>query len=359
MEDILDSGWLTNNGPYVQRFEQQVAELSGTEFGVAFSSATMALELLIQALGVSGEVIVPSFTFAATAHALVRQGLTPVFCDVDPETHCLAPAAVRKLIGARTRGVLGVHCWGNCCAVDELSALCAERGLALLFDAAHAFGCRSKGRPVGGFGEGEVFSFHATKFLHSFEGGVVTTNDSRLAAELRLLRNFGLSGQDDAVAIGTNGKMPEIAAAMGLTTLAAMDRVMAANQRNQERYAQEFAGMEGIAVMPLMEEEERNCQYVVLTVEEARAGLSRDQLRAVLVAENIMARRYFYPGCHRMTAYQGERYQRGADLRHTERLTEQVLVLPTGPQVTSADIALIAAVCQRAIRRRDEIIRAL
>ena len=355
VNDILDSAWLSNGGPYVRRFEEFVAQTTGAAHCVAFTSATTALELLVQALGLQGEVIVPSFTFAATPHSLVRHGVTPVFADIDPDTFCLDPRAVEKLITPQTTAVLGVHCWGNSCAVEELTRICDHHRLKLLFDAAHAFHCSHAGRPIGTFGVAEVFSFHATKFLHSFEGGAVTTNDASLAHQLRLLRNFGLVEGDDAMMAGTNGKMTEIAAAMGLTMAESLDRLLAANHRNQKLYTEAFAGIEGLTVMPDIAGDQRNGQYVVVLVDEAQTGLHRDILQKVLMAENVLARRYFYPGCHRLTAYQEMYRLRPTDLQVTGRMTGQVLVLPTGTAVGEEQIQCIAEICRTSLRRRVEI----
>ena len=219
IEDMLDRRWFTNNGPYVQAFERQIAEYVGVKHCVAMCNATIALEIAIRAAGLRGEVIVPSFTFIATAHALQWQEITPVFCDVAPGSHHLDPTQVERLITPRTTGIIGVHVWGVPCDIEALTEISQRRGLSLMFDAAHAFSCSYKGRLIGGFGDAEVFSFHATKFLNAFEGGVVTTNNDHLAERMRFMRNFGFAGIDDVDYVGTNGKMTEVCAAMGLKKL--------------------------------------------------------------------------------------------------------------------------------------------
>src|SRR5262245_2680457 len=180
LNDILDRRWLTNHGRYVGELERCIAQLVGVKNCVLVANGTIGLELLIRALGLGGEVIVPAFTFVATAHALQWQEITPVFADIDPTTHCLDPASVEAAITPRTTGIIGVHVWGRPCAVDELQALARRRGLKLLFDAAHAFGCSFGERMIGAFGEAEVFSFHATKILNTFEGGAIVTNNGEL-----------------------------------------------------------------------------------------------------------------------------------------------------------------------------------
>jgi len=219
IEDILDRRWLTNNGPYVQEFERRIAETIGVKHCIATCNGEMGLEIAIRALELKGEVIVPAFTFVASAHALQWQEITPVFADIDPETHLIHPASVRRLITPRTTAILGVHIWGQTCAIEALEEIAREHHLRLLFDAAHAFGCTRHGRSIGTFGDAEVFSFHATKFVNSLEGGAIVTNHDDLARKIRLMKNFGFFGYDDVGYIGTNGKMNEFSAAMGLTSL--------------------------------------------------------------------------------------------------------------------------------------------
>src|SRR3984957_10371338 len=246
---MLDRVWFTNNGPYVQEFETKLAAFVGVRHCVAMCNGTVALEIAIRGLGLSGEVIVPSFTFIATAHALQWQEITPVFCDIDPKTHNLDPAQVEKMITPRTTAIIGVHTWGRACDIDALETIARRRNLKLLFDAAHAFGCSYKGKAIGGFGHCEIFSFHATKFFNTFEGGAVVTNDDALAAKMRLMRNFGFSGYDNVIYVGTNGKMTEVCAAMGLTSLESVTEFMAINRRNHVAYTRGLSGIPGVSLM--------------------------------------------------------------------------------------------------------------
>jgi dTDP-4-amino-4,6-dideoxygalactose transaminase len=331
--EILDSRWLTNRGPFVQEFERRVAAFAGVPHCVAACNATVALEIAIRALGMRGEVIVPSFTFVATAHVLQWLEITPVFCDIEPQTHTLDPRQVEARITPRTTGILGVHVWGQACAVEALTALARRRGLRLLFDAAHAFGCTWRGRMMGNFGDAEVYSFHATKFINTFEGGAIVTHDDALAARLRLMQNFGFSGYDQVDCVGINGKMPEVSAAMGLTSLESLPRFVEHARRNYAVYRRGLEGVPGLRMLAYDEREQNNFQYVVLEVEEAAYGLSRDQLVRILHAENVLARRYFHPGCHRMEPYRSRAPEAGAALPVTERAAERVLVLPTGTAV--------------------------
>ena len=247
--EMFDRRWLSNNGPLVVEFEKRVADHLGVKHCIAMCNGTIALEIAIRALGMTGEVIIPSYTFVATAHALHWQGITPVFADIDPDTHNLDPAAVRRMITSRTTGIIGVHLWGRPAPVEALQAIADEHGLQLMFDAAHAFGCSHGGKMIGNFGRAEVLSFHATKFFNTFEGGAVVTNDDALAETMRLMRNFGFAGFDNVIHPGTNGKMVEVCAAMGLTNLDYIDTVINANQRNHEAYAAALAGIEGVRLL--------------------------------------------------------------------------------------------------------------
>jgi dTDP-4-amino-4,6-dideoxygalactose transaminase len=296
IKDLLDRRWLTNSGPFVEELESRIAAMLGVKHCIAMCNATVALEIAIRAAGLSGEVIVPSFTFIATAHALQWQEITPVFCDIDPNTHNLDPGQVEKMITPRTTGIIGVHLWGKPCEVDELTEIAERHNLKLLFDAAHAFGCSYRGRMIGSFGNAEVFSFHATKFFNTFEGGAVTTQDDGLAAKIRLMKNFGFGGYDNVIYIGTNGKMTEIAAAMGLTSLESMDEFVSINHRNYDDYKRELANIPGISLIKYADTEKSNYQYVVVEVDEDVTRISRDELQQILIAENVLARRYFYPG---------------------------------------------------------------
>ena len=352
---ILDTKRLSNMGPLEREFEHRVAEMLGVKHCIAICNATVALEIAIRALGLTGEVIVPSFTFIATAHALQWQQIVPVFCDIDPETHCLDPRSVERLITSRTTGIVGVHLWGRGCEIDALTEIANRHGLKLLFDAAHAFACSYEGRMIGGFGDAEVFSFHATKFFNTFEGGAVTTNNDELAEKIRLMKNFGFAGYDQVIYIGTNGKMSEISAAMGLTSLESLDDFVKNNQRNYQQYCSELAEVPGLRLLTFDEHEKCNYQYIVVEIDQTKAGIGRDELVRLLHAENIIARRYFYPGCHRMEPYRTSYPDAGRALPLTEQLADRVLTLPTGTAVGETEISGIGRIIRKAIARGPEI----
>ena len=340
---LLDRKWLTNDGPFLQEFEKRISEHLGVKHCIAVCNATVGLEILTRAVGLSGEVILPSFTFIATAHALEWQQVTPVFCDVNPVTHNIDPSRIEELITDHTTGIIGVHLWGRPCDVGALAEIANCHRLKLLFDAAHAFGCSHNRRMIGNFGNAELFSFHATKFVNTFEGGAVVTNDDKLAAKIRLMRNFGFAGYDIVSSLGTNGKMSEVSAAMGLTSLESLEKFVATNHRNYREYRQQLADVAGISLLTFDEDEKCNYQYVVLEIDEDALGITRDQLDDILWAENVLSRRYFYPGCHRMEPYRTRDLRAALFLPETERLATRVLCLPTGTAVGGEEIS---AICQ-------------
>jgi dTDP-4-amino-4,6-dideoxygalactose transaminase len=344
INDILDRRWLTNNGIYVQEFEQRIAKMVGVKHCIATCNATIALELSIRAAELKGEVIMPAFTFIATAHALQWQEITPVFCDVDPQTHNIDPLKIEQMITPRTTGIIGVHLWGRPCNIEALSKIAHAHNLKLLFDASHAFGCSYKGQMVGSFGDVEVFSFHATKFLNSFEGGAIVTNNDELAAKIRLMKNFGFAGNDNVVYIGTNGKMHEVSAAMGLTGLDSIQEFIDINQQNYRHYQKELKNIPGVKIIDYNEKEKCNYQYIVLEVDEQEFGVTRDKLLEILSAENIVARRYFYPGCHQMEPYRSYFPHNKTLLPETDKLSTKVISLPTGTAVSIIDISKICQI---------------
>ncbi|MER7166817.1 dTDP-4-dehydro-6-deoxyglucose aminotransferase [Micromonospora sp. NPDC000207] len=345
LEWALNNNWLTNGGPLVREFEARVADLVGVRHCIATCNATVALELVLRAGDVTGEVIMPSMTFAATAHAASWLGLTPVFCDVDPATGLVDPDHVAALVTPQTGAIVGVHLWGRPAPVEALAKIAADHQVKLFFDAAHALGCTTGGRPVGGSGDAEVFSFHATKAVTAFEGGAVVTDDGLLAERIRAMHNFGIGPDKVVTEIGTNGKMSECAAAMGLTSLDAFAETREHNRVNHALYTSELRDVRGVTVHSLPPDEESNYQYVIILVDGTATGIDRDRLQAILRAEKVVAQPYFSPACHQMTPYRTEPPLR---LTQTEWLAERVLALPTGPSVSSEDIRRVCDVIRLA-----------
>jgi dTDP-4-amino-4,6-dideoxygalactose transaminase len=352
---MLDRCWLTNDGPFLKDFETALGQHLQVRHCLATCNATTGLEILLKACGVTGEVIVPAFTFAATAHAVQWSGLTPVFCDIDRRSHTLDPDDVAAHVTERTTAIIGTHTWGRPCDIGRLQAVASRHGLRLFFDAAHAFGCSYNGRPIGGFGDAEVFSFHATKIVTTFEGGAVATTDDDIAETVSLMRSFGFVDYDRVVSIGTNGKMSEASAAMGLTSLEALPAVIEINRRHHQRYRQELGGLPGITVVEFDPGTTPTYQYVVLEVDRIVAGMSRDLLQQVLWAENVLARRYFFPGCHRMPPYCGAGGRPARHLPETDALSDCVLCLPTGPSLSGRDVAAVCDIIRIAIEHAPDI----
>lgn len=350
VNDMLDRRWLTNNGPFVQELESRIAARLGVKHCINVCNGTMALEIAISCLGMTGEVILPSFTFIGTAHALQWLGITPVFCDIDPETHNLDPGKIESLITKRTTGILGVHLWGRPCAPEALTQIAKQHGLSLLFDAAHAFDCSHKGRMIGGFGDAEILSFHATKVFNTVEGGSIVTQNDELAEKARRVRDFGFEGYDNVVCLGVNGKMNELCAAFGLTNLESVDEFVAANRSDYEQYKKELSGLPGLSFVEFHLEEKNNFQYMVVMVDERKAGLNRDDLITLLHNHGVLARRYFWPGCHRMEPYCSNDPLAGNRLPVTERIAGQVLALPNGATVSPTDVSRICGLLRQAFK---------
>jgi dTDP-4-amino-4,6-dideoxygalactose transaminase len=340
---MLDRRWLSNDGPLVKEFEREIAAYAGVKHCIAICNATVGLEFAIRALELEGEVILPSYTFIATAHALKWQGIKPVFADIDPETHNIDPSKVERLITPRTSGIIGVHVWGNPCDTDALEEIGRKHRLKVMYDAAHAFGCSRGGEMVGNFGECEVYSFHATKFLNSLEGGAIVTNNHELAEKIRLMRNFGFQGYDRVVSLGMNGKMNEASAAMGLTSLEAANDFIGINFRNHVCYRNHLKKIEGIKLFERADSGKHNYQYVVIEVDEEKFGKSRDEIVEELHKLNVMARKYFWPGCHKMEPYATEDPNAFLALPNTENIAKKVIVLPTGESI---DEGMISKICQ-------------
>lgn len=338
VEGAWERRWFTNDGMLLAELEAKLSDRLEVKHCITTSNGTAAMELAIRALGLPGSVIVPAFTFISTAHALHWAGIRPVFADIEPQSWALNPARCRELLSPDVSAIIATHPFGTTADVEGLQSVCDEAGIPLLFDSAHAFGCTHRGKFVGGYGRAEVFSFHATKVFHTFEGGAVTTNDDALAADLRSMRNFGFSGYDRVERAGTNAKLSEIHAAMGLTNLEAFEEILAANARCFQGYARELSGIDGITMRIPDTEETSNHHYVAAEVDGKRLGLTRDQLLDLLRAEGIYARRYFYPGTHRSEPYRTLYPDAGANLPITEKLLERIIQFPAGAEVSESEI---------------------
>lgn len=347
---ILDREWYTNRGPVLREFEAEVASLTGVKHCIAVCNGTKALEIIIRALGLTGEVIVPAFTFVATAHALFWQGVVPVFCDIEPNSHQIDVNKIEKLITPKTSAILAVHLWGNACDIDALEKLAAKHKLRLVFDASHSFGSTYRGRTIGAFGDAEAVSFHATKMIQAFEGGAILTNNDSLAEKARLMTNFGFVDFDEVSCIGTNGKLSEIHAAMGLTCLKHLQFILECYKQRHETYQKLLDGIPGLRLVS--PEVGGNCQYVVVEITHELSN-ARDLLCQTLQKERVIARRYFYPGCHNMAPYSN--FPKSPNVPVTDNVASKVLVLPSGPSVTTTDVEIVVSIIALAMHGIERI----
>ena len=358
VDEMFERRWFTNFGPLAKQLQEELQKLLKVKHCIPLCNGTIALELACRASGLKGEVIVPSFTFIATAHALKWQEITPVFCDMRESDFTIDPEKIEELITERTTGIVGVHVYGNPCDYREIRRIAEKHNLKVVYDAAHAFTNKVNGIPICQLGDISVLSFHATKFFSTFEGGAVATDNDDLAEKIQLMMNFGFAGKekDRVDFIGTNGKMTEICSAMGLAMLAKVESIRMINERNYHSYRKHLSGIAGVTLRePSVDLSEQNWQYVIVTVDRNVFGLSRDELITVLDAENVLARRYFYPGCHKMEPYVNAFPNKGRSLPITDRISETVISLPTGESVHDKGIETIAEVIRNAGQQSDSI----
>lgn len=331
IKDLWESRWLTNMGAKHEALRSALAEYLGAANLELVTNGHLSLELALQALELEGEVITTPFTFASTTQAIVRGGLTPVFCDIDPVTLTLDPAKIEPLITARTSAVLPVHVYGTVCDVEAIDRVAKAHGLKVLYDAAHAFGVRYKGRGIGAYGDAACFSFHATKVFHTVEGGAAAFQNEALGKKLAQLKNFGLENPEDAESIGGNAKLDEFRAAMGLCNLRHLGGELAKRRLVAEHYRARLEGVPGIRLKAAQPEAESNFAYFPVLIDGAVFGADRDGVKAALEARGIHARKYFYPLTSAFSCYRG-RFDPG-DTPIAERAARQVLCLPLYPDL--------------------------
>ncbi|MGH2691707.1 MAG: DegT/DnrJ/EryC1/StrS family aminotransferase [Actinomycetota bacterium] len=342
---ILSSGVLTN-GPFVRELEHRAADYFGVRHCVAVASCTAGLMLVLRASDLGGDVIVPSFTFAATAHAVVWNGLRPVFCDIDPHTLTLSAAAAQKAIGARTSAILATHTYGTPCQLESLGALARQTGIHLFFDAAHAFGSRHLGTAIGGFGDAEVFSLTPTKVVVAGEGGIIATNDSELASRCWIGRDYGNPGNYDCRFVGLNARMSEIHAAIALASLEDLDARIERRNVLARLYRDALAGIEGIDLPTVPEGDRSTYKDFTVLVDADRFGVTAASLASALSAEGIETRRYYAPPVHAMEAYRFLAGRNGS-LKTTEDASSRVLTLPLWTGMADDDVPRVVEAMAR------------
>lgn len=326
IQSMWENHWLTNMGPKHKQLQSKLKEYLNVENVELLTNGHMALEMTLQAMNLQGEVITTPFTFASTTHAIVRSGLKPVFCDIDPITFNIDESKIEKLITDRTCAIMPVHVYGNICNIEEIDRIAHKYELKVIYDAAHAFGETYRGRGVGNFGDASCFSFHATKVFNSIEGGAVCYKESRLGDILYDLKNFGIHGPEEVSAVGANAKMNEFCAAMGICNLRYIENEINKRKKVVERYREHLEGIEGIQLNVIQKEVESNYSYFPVIFEEKQFGASRAEVFDKLAKNNIIARKYFYPLTNTFSAFHSK-----YDVMKTPvalHISKRVLTLP-------------------------------
>ena len=327
LKEIWENKWLTNNGPVLQRYTKKMKDFLDVENTVMFNNGTLALQIGLQGLGITGEVITTPFSFVATTHALHWNKIRPVFCDIEPDHYTLDPEKVEAAITPWTTAILAVHVFGYPCNLDALADIARRHNLKLIYDAAHAFGVKIDGKSIAQYGDLSMFSFHATKLYHSLEGGMLIFPNPSLKTEVEYLKNFGFKSEVEVVMPGTNAKMNEMQALMGLTMLKYVPQLIEKRRAITELYREQLQSVPGIHLPPLLSHEiNYNYAYFPIEIDERKFGNSRDQLYEKLKEYNIFTRRYFYPLICDFACYRNVPV---ADpLKTARRVAERILVLP-------------------------------
>ncbi|GAB5992011.1 dTDP-4-amino-4,6-dideoxy-D-glucose aminotransferase VioA [Aeromonas enteropelogenes] len=334
LEKIWDNRWLTNNGPFHQELEARLAEYLGVEHVSLFNNATIALITALQSLRISGEVISTPYSFVATSHSIMWNGLEPVFVDIDPTSFNIDPTKIEAAITPRTTAIMPVHCYSNPCDVEEIQKIADNYGLKVIYDAAHAFGVNYKGKSLLKWGDLSILSFHATKVFNTFEGGAIISPDAKTKQRIDRLKNFGIADEMTVTAPGINGKMSEINAAFGLVQLKHIDQAMAQRQAIDAYYRTELADVTGITLYQHDSNANSNFSYFPILV-EAEYPLSRDELYDKLKENGILSRRYFYPLISNMPMYRGLTSAAKGHLPQANQLADKVLCLPIFCELSS------------------------
>jgi dTDP-4-amino-4,6-dideoxygalactose transaminase len=343
LQQIWDNAWLTNNGPVVQRFQKELCRQFDTQNLCLFNNGTLALQIALQGLGLSGEVITTPFTFVATTHALYWNKIRPVFVDIEPDHYTLDPQKVEEAITPWTTAILAVHVYGYPCRLKELADIARRHNLTLLYDAAHAFGVTVDGKSIGHYGDLSMFSFHATKLFHSIEGGMLMFSDPGQKPVFDYLKNFGFDGETEVVMPGTNAKMNEFQALMGLQILGHMEGILARRQQIDALYRARLKGIPGIHVPELPSANVKfNHAYFPVEIDADQFGMDRDQLYTALQRYNIFTRRYFYPlvtdfACYRSLSLKDP-------LTKARKIAQRVLTLPIYDSLALEDVERICDV---------------
>jgi len=342
IKTIWENSWITNMGPVHAKFEEYLKEYLEVKRLSLFTNGHLALELGIQAFGLTGEVITTPFTFASTTHAIVRNGLTPVFCDINPIDYTMDVTKIEELITEKTSAIIPVHVYGNICDMAAINVIAKKHNLIVIYDAAHTFGITVDGVGIGNFGDASMFSFHATKVFNTIEGGAFTFLDEKYEKILYNLKNFGIDSPEEVGAVGSNAKMNEFQAAMGICNLKYIDDNIAKRKIVVERYRQHFEGVPGIKICTEQPNIKSNYAYFPVLFDKDIFGKSRDEVDLKLKANKIYPRKYFYPLVNSMACYNGQ-----FDVSETpvaQRIAESVLTLPLYPDLALGDVDRICKI---------------
>lgn len=342
LEKIWESKWLTNGGPFHQEFESQVADFLGVDQLALFANGTLALMTALQTLRITGEVITTPYSFVATAHSLVWNNITPVFVDIDENTCNLDPDKIEQAITPRTTAIMPVHCYGNPCDVERIQQIADTYGLKVIYDAAHAFGVKYKGKSLLRHGDLSVLSFHATKVFNTFEGGAIICPDAKTKQRIDYLKNFGFADEVTVMAPGINGKMNEFQAAFGLLQLKYVDTLITRRKAVDARYREVLASIPSIQCLTLPEETEGNFSYFPIRVTQGYP-LSRDSLYEKLREHGVYGRRYFYPLISDLSMYRGLPSSSASNLKNAVKISGEILCLPIYPDLALEKINDIVA----------------
>ena len=326
-------------GDFHKQLEQELKKYMGTERLVLFVNGHMALEMAIQALELTGEVITTPFTFASTTHAIVRNGLTPVFCDINPKDYTMDPDKIEDLITERTSAIIPVHVYGNICDVERIGAIAKKHGLKVIYDAAHAFGVTYKGKPAVSYGDMSTLSFHATKVFHTVEGGAVVYRDDETGSELYSLKNFGIRSEECTDGVGANAKMDELRAAMGLCNLRNVEADIARRKILFETYLERLEGTAGLTLPFVQKDVKSNYAYFPVLFDEEVLGIGRDDVYEELKKRNIYARKYFYPLASDAECYRNVYSSSATPV--AKRVASSVLTLPMYADLARQEVVLI------------------
>jgi dTDP-4-amino-4,6-dideoxygalactose transaminase len=342
LEQIWESKWLTNGGPFHQQLEKELADYLGVEHLALFTNGTLALVTALQALRITGEVITTPFSFVATAHSLLWNGIKPVFVDIHPETFNLDPKKIEAAITPHTTAILPVHVYGNPCDVGKIQQIADTYGLKVIYDAAHAFGVNYKGESLLKHGDLSILSFHATKVFNTFEGGAIICPDAKTKKRVYDLKNFGYSDEVTVIAPGINAKMNELQAAFGLLQLKHVDKAIDRRREIDSLYREQLSLVSGIFCPPLPADTTYNHSYFPIMV-STEYPISREELYEKLRQYGIYARRYFYPLISEFPMYRGLPSAAQSNLPIARKVAYQVLCLPIYPKLLDKEITRIVS----------------